>query len=134
MIWDPKGCHIGAGRGQEAAGKQFKHVGSDLPVRFADQFAVWDFGQGVSTASPDTLIRVPLRTEVQSALITMAQAKTPLAPLPCQLRPPDTCQSDRTGLLAIGCTLQDQHDAALCGHAQDESDFVYWPAGHMQRS
>lgn len=63
MIWDPKGCHIGAGRGQEAAGKQFKHVGSDLPVRFADQFAVWDFGQGVSTASPDTLIRVPLRTE-----------------------------------------------------------------------
>ena len=74
MIWDPKGCHIGAGRGQEAAGKQFKHVGSDLPVRFADQFAVWDFGQDVSTASPDTLIRVPLRTDVQSPLTTMVQA------------------------------------------------------------
>ena len=87
MIWDPKGCHIGAGRGQEAAGKQFKHVGSDLPVRFADQFAVWDFGQDVSTPSPDTLIRVPLRTDVQSAVTTRVQARTPPARLPCQLRP-----------------------------------------------
>ena len=38
----------GAGGARRLLASSWEHM--DLPVRFADQFAVWDFGQDVFTA------------------------------------------------------------------------------------
>ena len=68
-MWDPQGAYLlppaGAPPGAPVA-KQYRHVGSDLPARFADQFAVWGFGGGdVRRRTSATLIRLPLRTAEQ---------------------------------------------------------------------
>lgn len=80
-IFDPSAKYLameggaggGADRRETAAmqgtghAKQYRHAGTDLPRRFADQFAVWDWaGEGdISRPVNATLLRLPLRTGEQ---------------------------------------------------------------------
>ena len=55
-------------QGSTGHAKQYRHAGTDLPRRFADQFSVWDWaGEGVDVSRPvnATLLRLPLRSEKQ---------------------------------------------------------------------
>ena len=65
-IWDPVGRHLqySAGKAQAAGcAKSYRHVGSSLPGRFADQFAPWAFaGDSVHHDANATLMRLALRS------------------------------------------------------------------------
>jgi len=70
--------HAGAGGGASRPGsassmssstghaKQYRHAGTDLPHRFADQFSVWDWAgekdSRITSPINATLLRLPLRT------------------------------------------------------------------------
>ncbi|KAK9808692.1 hypothetical protein WJX72_002029 [[Myrmecia] bisecta] len=69
LLFDSLGSHVGASSTSSRAEpmvKQYRHLNSDLPARFGDQFAVWDFA-GVDIAQQrGTLARFPLRTAQQA--------------------------------------------------------------------
>ena len=71
QVWDPTGRHLhySPGRGPaKGVAKSYRHVGSSLPSRFADQYAPWAFGD--DTVEQDvngTLLRLALRQEEGAA-------------------------------------------------------------------
>ena len=71
QVWDPTGRHLhySPGRGPaKGAAKSYRHVGSSLPSRFADQYAPWAFGgDAVERNVNGTLLRLALRGEEGSA-------------------------------------------------------------------
>lgn len=64
-MWDPCGTYISSTRADapaEATAKQYRHVGSDLPTRFADQFSPWSFAPvDVTRYCEGLMIRLALR-------------------------------------------------------------------------
>jgi hypothetical protein len=91
-IFDPSATHLAiettnsssteAGGGGDATSssaatghaKQYRHAGTDLPRRFADQFSVWDWAgaddSNISSPIKSTLIRLPLRSASLAATET----------------------------------------------------------------
>ena len=67
QVWDPIGSHMHYSSGKSPAkgsAKSYRHVGSNLPSRFADQYAPWAFGgDTVEQNIFGTLLRLPLRQE-----------------------------------------------------------------------
>jgi sacsin len=63
------GSGASSGSGSTGHAKQYRHAGTDLPRRFADQFSVWDWAGKEDITAPinATLLRLPLRTAAMAA-------------------------------------------------------------------
>jgi hypothetical protein len=83
------GEHLADTKGAASGvGKQYRHAGSDLSSRFADQFSVWKScgisGPAVGRAVQGTIIRLALRSESQAGKVPLHQVGLAMQYVNCQ--------------------------------------------------
>ena len=117
-MWDPQGKYLtgGSSESNSGAGKVYRHAGTDLVTRFADQFAVWSF-QSNDVAHPiaATLLRLPLRTKEQAHCSTLCNVRMSYHTLSLGLAPTLPYIRCHTSFGHITCSLL-HHSGCLMLH------------------